>query len=56
MNLHSRLLISGGRRYEDDSRRPNNGVGQHRHDRDRYNPPSRRDHDNGRSSKYNHHG
>ncbi|CAF0896396.1 unnamed protein product [Adineta ricciae] len=54
-NYHHKREHSGGRRYEDDGRRPNNGVGQHRHDRDRYNPPSRRDHDNGRSGKYNHH-
>jgi hypothetical protein len=48
-------MILGGRRYEDDRRKSNDDDHPTR-DRDRYNNPSRRDHDNGRTGKYNHHG
>lgn len=50
------FLIIGGRQYEDDNGKPSGGDDDYRRrDRDRYNNPSRRDQDTGRSGKYNHH-
>ncbi|CAF5096274.1 unnamed protein product, partial [Rotaria sp. Silwood1] len=44
-----------GRRYEDDSRKPDHDDNYRRdRDRDRYNNSSRRSHDSGRSGRYNH--
>jgi len=52
--FYRRFRILGGRRYEDDHRKSTDDD-YPRRDRDRYNNPSRRDNDTGRSAKYNHH-
>ncbi|CAF1453054.1 unnamed protein product [Rotaria sordida] len=57
VDYHHKREYSGGRRYEDDSRRSSHDDNYRRdRERDRYNNPSRRDYDSGRTGKYNHHG
>jgi hypothetical protein len=54
------FLIIDGRQFEDDNRKHNNDDNHYRrgggggNDRDRYNGPPRRDHESGRTGKYNH--
>ncbi|CAF1491952.1 unnamed protein product [Rotaria sp. Silwood1] len=55
VDYHHKREFSGGRRYEDDSRKPDHDDNYRRdRDRDRYNNSSRRSHDSGRSGRYNH--
>lgn len=57
-DYHHKREYSGGRKYEEDTRKRDDDQ-SHRggggYDRDRYGGPSRRDHDSGRTGKYNHH-
>jgi len=60
-DYHHKREYSGGRQYEEDNRRRSDDGHYRRdsggggHDRDRHGGPSRRDHESGRTGKYNHH-